>query len=161
MTLTVCTRHTTLTLSAWRRRSLPIPEYRYFRTGGTAGHRLNVGAHPSHLPGRPIGTPFRLPCGFYPICHGPPISLPKHLSRIPSRSFLPILMRRTDIQLPPGWVAYSTPSLASCAQRVLRLTAYITSRPAPLGRRIHAPPPDWFPWSSRQCPENVVAFPKG
>src|SRR3954451_25216223 len=67
---------------------------------------------------------------FWPICHGPSISLPRHQSRTPDGAGWPFPARRSAERLPVGELQYSTRLRAASTPRVPRLTANIGSTPA-------------------------------
>ena len=66
---------------------------------------------------------------FWPICHGPSISLPSDQSRTPYGSVRPLAIRRSAQREPATPLQYSTRAAAAATPRVPRLTAIIGSTP--------------------------------
>ncbi|TWH66731.1 hypothetical protein JD77_01689 [Micromonospora olivasterospora] len=78
----------------------------------------------------------------WPTCHGPSNSLPRHHNRTPYGCSAPCLRRRSDSRVPPGWLAYSSRSQASCTPRVPRLTVIIGSTPAAAAQVMNSSSPN-------------------
>jgi hypothetical protein len=95
----------------------------------------------------------------WPICHGPSISLPRHHSLMSCGSAKPLLRRRSDHRVPPGWLAYSTRLRAASTPRVPRLTAMIGSLPTRRDHVANSSTPTWLVSSDRQARSSRVGRP--